>query len=204
MARYQIPQDPREPKKQDSKRNDSPSGDFPEKRPRRLRQDTQEPIPWRWLGLGLIVTIISIGLALTLVNSLLARPPLETAPIEPTLIILTAPPSPIPSPTSPLPTPSPIPTFTPIPTPDTAVAPPEITVGFYAQVANTDGFGINLRGGPSTSNAQIQVVDEGTLVLVIGGPEADEANNRLWWQLQLEDGTEGWSVGEFLVPAAGP
>ena len=105
---------------------------------------------------------------------------------------------------SPLPTPSPIPTFTPIPTPDTAVAPPEITVGFYALVANTDGFGINLRGGPSTSNAQIQVVDEGTLVLVIGGPEADEANNRLWWQLQLEDGTEGWSVGEFLVPAAGP
>jgi hypothetical protein len=40
--------------------------------------------------------------------------------------------------------------------------------------------------------------------LVIGGPEVDEANNRLWWQLQLDDGTEGWAVGEFLVPAAGP
>jgi hypothetical protein len=152
----------------------------------------------------LVVTVISIGLALALVNALLARPPLETVSVEPTLIILTAPPSPIPSPTSPLPTPSPIPTFTPIPTPDTAVAPPEITVGFYALVANTDGFGINLRGGPSTSNAQIDVVDEGTLVLVIGGPEADEANNRLWWQLQLDDGTEGWAVGEFLLPAAGP
>ncbi len=198
MARYQIPPDPRENKGKDSQ----------DKRPRRLRQDSpdgiQQPVPWRWLGLGLVVTVISIGLSLALVNSLLARPPLETAPIAPTLIILTAPPSPIPLPTSPLPTPSPIPTFTPIPTPDTAVAPPEITVGFYAQVANTDGFGINLRGGPSTSNAQIQVVDEGTLVLVIGGPEADGANNRLWWQLQLEDGTEGWSVGEFLVPAAGP
>lgn len=193
MARYQIPPDPRDPK-----------SDSPEKRPRRLRQDSQEPIPWRWLGLGLIVTVISIGLSLALVNSLLARPPLEAAPIEPTLIVLTAPPSPIPSPTSPLPTPSPIPTFTPIPTPDTAVAPPEITVGFYALVANTDGFGINLRGGPSTSNALIDLVDEGALVLVIGGPEADEANNRLWWQLQLEDGTEGWAAGEFLVPAAGP
>lgn len=193
MARYQIPPDPRDPK-----------SDPPEKRPRRLRQDAQEPIPWRWLGLGLVVTVISIGLALALVNALLARPPLETVSVEPTLIILTAPPSPIPSPTSPLPTPSPIPTFTPIPTPDTAVAPPEITVGFYALVANTDGFGINLRGGPSTSNAQIDVVDEGTLVLVIGGPEADEANNRLWWQLQLDDGTEGWAVGEFLLPAAGP
>ncbi|MCC6607404.1 MAG: SH3 domain-containing protein [Anaerolineae bacterium] len=198
MARYQIPPDPR---------NDQGKKD-PEKRPRRLRRDSlngvQEPIPWRWLGLGLLVTVISIALALALVNSLLARPPLETAPIEPTLIILTAPPSPIPSPTSPLPTPSPIPTFTPIPTPDTAVAPPELTVGFYAQVANTDSFGINLRGGPSTSNALIQLVDEGALVLVIGGPEADEANNRLWWQVQLDDGTEGWAAGEFLVPAAGP
>ncbi len=194
MARYQIPQDPR-----DSKRKDSP-----EKRPRRLRQDSQEPIPWRWLGLGVLVTIVSIAIALALVNALLDRPPLEAAPIEPTLIILTAPPSPIPSPTSPLPTPSPIPTFTPIPTPDTAVAPPEVTVGYYAQVANTDGFGINLRGGPSTSNAIITLVDEGALVLVIGGPEVDEANDRLWWQLQLDDGTEGWAVGEFLVPAAGP
>ncbi|MBK8901233.1 MAG: SH3 domain-containing protein [Anaerolineaceae bacterium] len=197
MARYQIPPDPRDPK-----------NDASEKRPRRLRQDAaggiKEPVPWRWLGLGLLVTVVSIGLALALVNSLLDRPPLEAAPIEPTLIILTAPPSPIPSPTSPLPTPSPIPTFTPIPTPDTAVAPPELTVGYYAQVANTDGFGINLRGGPSTSNALIDLVDEGTLVLVIGGPEADEANNRLWWQLQLDDGTEGWAAGEFLVPAAGP
>jgi hypothetical protein len=151
-----------------------------------------------------LVTIVSIAIALALVNSLLDRPPLEAASIEPTLIILTAPPSPIPSPTSPLPTPSPIPTFTPIPTPDTAVAPPELTVGYYANVANTDDFGINLRGGPSTSNAIIDLVDEGTLVLVIGGPEVDEANNRLWWQLQLDDGSEGWAVGEFLVPAAGP
>lgn len=198
MARYQIPPDPRNDKGKNSS----------EKRPRRLRQDSlngvQEPIPWRWLGLGLLVTVVSVALALLLVDTLLDRPPLEAAPIEPTLIILTAPPSPIPSPTSPLPTPSPIPTFTPIPTPDTAVAPPELTVGYYAQVANTDGFGINLRGGPSTSNALIQLVDEGALVLVIGGPEADEANNRLWWQIQLNDGTEGWAAGEFLVPAAGP
>ena len=197
MARYEIPPDPRKSK---------------EKRPRRLRRDSasggtegvQEPIPWRWLGLGVVVTLVSIGLALTLVNALLARPPLEAAPIEPTLIILTAPPSPIPSPTSPLPTPSPIPTFTPIPTPDTAVAPPEVTAGYYAQVVNTDDFGVTVRGGPSTSNAQITVADEGVLLLVIGGPEVDEVNDRLWWQVQLEDGTEGWAAGDFLAPAAGP
>lgn len=192
MARYELPPDPRKSKRKDS----------PEKRPRRLRQDSQEPIPWRWLGLGVIVTIVSIVAALALVNALLDRPPLEAAPVEPTLIILTAPPSAVPSPTSPLPTPSPIPTFTPIPTPDTAVAPPEVTVGFYAIVVNTDGFGVTVRGGPSTSNAQITVADEEALLLVIGGPEAD--NERLWWQVQLEDGAEGWAAGDFLAPAAGP
>ncbi|VAW43038.1 hypothetical protein MNBD_CHLOROFLEXI01-2401 [hydrothermal vent metagenome] len=189
MARYEIPPDPRKSK---------------EKRPRRLRRDSSEPTPWRWLGLGVIVTAVSIGLALLLVNNLLSRPPLPTSPIQPTIIILTAPPSPIPSPTSPLPTPSPIPTFTPIPTPDTAFAPSEVTVGFYAQVVNTDDFGVTVRGGSSTSNAQITVADEDTLLLVIGGPEVDGVNNRLWWQIQLDDGTEGWVAGDFLEPAAGP
>ncbi|MCP4415358.1 MAG: SH3 domain-containing protein [Chloroflexi bacterium] len=189
MARYEIPPDPRDSK---------------DKRPRRLRRNSSEPTPWRWLGLGAVVTVISIGVALLLVNRLLARPPLRSVSIPSTLIILTAPPSPIPSPTSPLPMPSPIPTFTPIPTPDTAVAPPEITAGYYAQVANTDGFGVTVRGGPSTSNAQIAVANEGIILLVIGGPEADEANNRLWWQIQLEDGTEGWAAGDFLAPAAAP
>lgn len=139
--------------------------------------------------------------------------PSEPVPTEPTL----APPSPIPSPTSTLPTPSPIPsptltlptpspipTFTPTPTADTAVAPPEVTVGFYAQVVNTDGFGVTVRGGSSTSSPQITIADEGSLLLVIGGPEADSVNDRLWWEIQLADGNEGWVAGEFLAPAAGP
>lgn len=193
MARYEIPPDPRKSKKKRPRRSDKDSS-----------QGIDEAAPWRWLGLGAVVTVISIALALLLVNSLLARPPLEAAPLEPTLIILTAPPSPIPSPTSPLPTPSPIPTFTPIPTPDTAVAPPEVTAGYYALVVDTDDFGVTVRGGPSTSNAQITIADEGTLLLVIGGPEVDEINDRLWWQVQLADGTEGWAAGDFLAPAAGP
>ena len=52
MARYQIPPDPR---------NDQGKKD-PEKRPRRLRRDSlngvQEPIPWRWLGLGLLAVYV--------------------------------------------------------------------------------------------------------------------------------------------------
>jgi uncharacterized protein YraI len=103
-----------------------------------------------------------------------------------------------------LPTPSTIPTFTPIATPDTAFAPEEVTVGYYALVANTEGAGVTVRGGPSTSNAQITVADEGEVLLVIGGPEADEGGGRIWWQVELEDETQGWVAGEFLLPTAAP
>ncbi len=189
MARYEIPPDPR---------------DSNDKRPRRMRRDAQDPVPWRYLGLGVVVTLVSLVIALAIANAMLNRSPLEVAPAAPTLIILTAPPSPVPTATSVLPTPSPIPTFTPIPTPDQAIAPPEITVNFYAVVANTEGAGANLRGGPSTDNALITVVNEGELVLVIGGPEPDEPNNRVWWQIEQADGTQGWVVGTYLLPAAAP
>ncbi|MEM7330614.1 MAG: SH3 domain-containing protein [Chloroflexota bacterium] len=187
MARYKLPEDPR---------------DSNQKRTRRLRQDSQEPIPWLWLGIGVIVTLIGIGLAISLARSILARPPLEEVVIEPTIIVLTAPPVAPPTATPPLPTPTPIPTFTPVPTPNTAVAPPEITIGFYAVVANTDGLGVTVRGGPSTSNVSLLVAPEGTLVLVLDGPQS--ANEFLWWQVQLDDGTEGWVAGDFLLPEAGP
>lgn len=188
MARYQVPPDPRKSK---------------EKRPRRLRHDTQEPTPWRYLALGLVVTLVSIVIAMAIVNAFLAREPLPTSQ-DPTLVILTAPPSPVPSATAVLPTPSVIPTFTPIPTPDTAVAPDEVTVGYYATVVNTEGAGVTVRGGPSTSNAILTVANEGLLVMVIDGPEADELNERIWWQIELDDGTQGWAAGDFLAPAAGP
>lgn len=191
MARYQIPPDPRDSE-----------GSLPAKRPRHQRQGGQEPIPWLWLGMGVVVTLVGMVLACTIASSLLFRPPLDTTPIEPTLIVLTAPPSLTPSVTPLVSTPTPIPTLTPIPTPDTAVAPPEVTLGYYAVVSNTDGIGVTLRGGPSTNNAQLQIIPEGTLLLVIGGPE--EGSDRLWWQVRLEDETEGWVAAEFLQPAAGP
>lgn len=188
MARYQLPPDPRQPN---------------EKRPRRQRRDSQEPVPWLWLGLGAVVTVVAIALALAVANALLTRPPLNPAALpEPTIIRLTAPPSPMPTPTQPFPTPTTIPTLTPVPTPDVAVPPAEVSVGYYAEVVNTDGFGVRLRGGPSTNNVSITVADEGAIVLVLAGPEAD--NERFWWQVQMADGTEGWVAGEFLAPAAEP
>ncbi len=39
-------------------------------------------------------------------------------------------------------------------------------------------------------------------MLVLNGPE--EADNFSWWQVQLQDGTEGWVVDNFLEPAPAP
>lgn len=123
-------------------------------------------------------------------------------PIEATVIVLTAPARSTLLPTSAAPLPTPIPTFTPIPTPDTAVAPAEITAGYYAVVANTDGLGVTVRGGPSTRNVALTVADEGTFMVVLGGPE--EGDNFTWWHVQLDDGIEGWVAANFIEPAAGP
>lgn len=192
MARYQVPPDPREPE-----------SDRAKKRPRRQRRDSQESIPWLWLGLGVLVTIIAIGLAFFLAGLFLSRPPLAAGGLpEPTIIRLTAPPSPTPSLTPALPTPTTAPTFTPIPTPDVAVAPPEVTPGYYAVVANTDGIGVTVRGGPSTNNVRLTVANEGAVVLVLSGPA--EGSDRLWWEVRLDDGTVGWVAAEFLEPAAAP
>lgn len=186
MAKYQIPSDPRKSNEKRVRRADGEQG----------------PVPWRYLGMGVIVSIVGIVIAIALVNGLLSKPTLEVTAVNPTIIVLTAPPSPVPSATPGLATPTVIPTFTPIPTPDIAEAPDEITVGFYAQVANTDDFGVTVRGGPSTSNVPLLIADEGTILFVMDGPE--EAGGFLWWQVQLSDGTEGWVAGSFLIPAAAP
>lgn len=190
MARYQIPPDPRDP-------------EASQKRPRRQRRDNQEPIPWLWLGLGGVVTVAAIGVAILIANSLLLRTPLNPASLpEPTVILLTAPPSPTTSATRPFPTPTTIPTFTPVPTPDLAQPPDEVTVGYYAQVVETGGVGVTVRGGPSTSNVRMTVASEGSIVYVLGGPT--QADDLLWWQVRLADGVEGWVASDFLAPAAAP
>jgi hypothetical protein len=191
MARYKLPPDPRDPETE-----------LTRPRLRRQRPDGSEPIPWLWLGLGVLVTVIGILLAFGLASLFLSREPLAVNLPTPTIIRLTAPPSAQPSATSPLPTVTPIPTFTPPPTPDRSTPPAEITTDYYARVANTDGVGVSLRAGPSTDNLRLELVDEGTVIFVFGGPQ--EGNGFLWWQVRLASGTEGWVAGDFLVPAPQP
>lgn len=189
MARYQAPPDPRD-------------SDLKPRRPRRQRHENEQGFPWLWFGLGLVVTIVGIAVALSLVSLMLNREPLQTALATPTIIRLTAPPSPVPSATTDLPTPTAIPTLTPVPTRDLTSPPDEIAVGYYAAVNGTGEAGLTIRGGPSTDNVRVQRAAEGTPMLVIGGPEA--GGDFLWWQVRLLDGTEGWVAGDFLRPAAAP
>ncbi len=163
----------------------------------------KEAIPWLWLLLGLAATILGCIAAWSLVSGWLFQPPAEAGgPTQATIIVLTAPPSPTAVPTGSVVPPTAIPTFTPIPTPDTAVAPEAITAGFYAVVANTDGLGLTVRGGPSTKNVVITVVDEGQSLLILDGPQ--EAEEFVWWQVRLDNGLEGWAVENFLEPSALP
>lgn len=189
MARYQVPPDPRE-------------SDLKPRRDRRQRQDSPDGFPWLWFGLGIVVTILGIALALVLVNTMLERDPLATTLATPTIIRLTAEPSPEPSATADLPTPTPIPTLTPVPTRDLSSPPDEVAVGYYAEVSGTGEAGLTVRGGPSTDNVRVQRATEGTLMLVIGGPE--EGGDYIWWQVRLLDGTEGWVAQDFLAPVAAP
>ncbi len=183
MAQYKVPPDPRVSKEK--------------------KRSEKEPVPWLWLGLGVIVTLIGLGLAISIARAFLLRDPLVALPPEPTVIILTAPPSPTsPSADSVISVPTAMPTFTPVPTPDVSVAPDVITPGYYAQVVNTDNVGVTIRGGPNASNARLTIAPEGTILLVLDGPQ--EGSDFLWWQVRLDDGTEGWAAGDFLAPAAAP
>jgi hypothetical protein len=191
MARYQRPPDPSESPQEFAEYQKRPGG-----------SNGREPIPWKWLGLGIVITVIGLGVAATLLAVFLFREPLPVSVAEPEIIRLTAPAGSAPTATAPLPTATAVPTLTPPPTPDLSIAPEALTVGYYATVANTDDVGVSLRGGPSTDNIRLLLIAEGTAILVVGGPE--EGSGLIWWQVRVEDGTEGWVAGDFLVPAAAP
>jgi hypothetical protein len=191
MARYQRPPDPRK-RDQDKDRPELQSD----------QDQERTPIPWLWLGLGIGVTVLGIGLAVLLIAAFLDREPLATTIPTPTIIRLTAPSSPVPTGTNSLSPATQIPTFTPPATADLSVAPSELTIGYYAQVYNTDDIGVSLRGGPSTENVRLQLIPEGSLIIVTGGPE--EGDGFIWWQVIAEGDVEGWIAGDYLTPAPSP
>jgi len=178
-----------------------------------MRQDTHRappsekeargPVPWNWLAMGSVVTLVGLGILIWLVSGYLTRPPDDApAALAPTIIQLTAPPLPSATIAVNPATPTVAPTATTAATPDVSIAPPQITIGYYAQVVETGGVGVTVRNGPSTSNQPVVVAAEGSILEVIEGPTPGGAYQ--WWRVRLGDGTEGWVAGDFLVPSAAP
>ena len=191
MARYEPPDDPRD-------------SELRPARSRRYRNGGIDWVPWVGLLLGLVVTIIALFFAVELARRIVQTPPIEgVIPMEPTIIRLTPPVTRTPTPTPLIPTPTLFATLTPTSTePIQGIVPETIEVGVYAQVANTGGVGVRMRGGPSTDNTLLLVLSEGEVGLVTNGPTEGGGFN--WWELQLTDGTKGWVVSEFLLPSAEP
>ncbi len=98
------------------------------------------------------------------------------------------------------PTATPPPTVTPVPTVPAALAP-----DVYAKIIGTGGAGVSMRAGPGTNNARSNVAAEGSTVLILDGPRADENQAEyVWWFIKDEDGNEGWAVQDFLEPTLPP
>ncbi len=182
MARYQVPENP--------------------KRPRRNRNDSFDWVPIVGFLLGLVVTVAAVFFAYQWVTAYLETAPLDVELPDPVVTTLTAPATAAPTGTQSLETPTSIPTLTPEPTADLGDLPTVVTVGFYARVTNTDGAGLSVRGGPSTDNQKLVTAAEDSIVLVLEGPT--EGSSYTWWKVVLDDGTEGWMAAQFLVPAPAP
>jgi hypothetical protein len=190
MARYQIPPDPRK-------------GDSETDHAYRVGAgETRSSPPWLWIGLGAVVTVLAIAVAILWARLLLDIPAEEVEP-TPTVILRTAVPT------------SPPPTVTaaggapvestlegespegPSPTEEPTVVPPgSVGIGMSVRVVDT-GVGLNLRAEPLVADDNIlALVPDGTVLEVVGGPEV--ADDFTWWQLRMSDGTEGWGVDQFL------
>jgi len=177
---------------------------------RRRRRPPTEGAPAWVVGLG-VGALLAVILLLA-VAFVLSRPPAEPEPTA-TIVVMTPTETLVPRATF---TPVPVATATPEGQPEATtageapaspgVAPDTIAIGGYARVAAPAG--LSLRETADTNGVRIELLETGTVLSVIGGPQ--QSGGFTWWQLRkLDDGTEGWSAagsGEdvFLEPAPAP
>lgn len=86
-----------------------------------------------------------------------------------------------------------LPTEPVVPTPSIT----EIGPGATVIVRGTGGKGLNLRDRPTMQGRRVDIVRDGSALLVLDGPE--EANGYVWWQVQTQEGRVGWGAADWLV-----
>lgn len=193
MARYQIPPDPRE-------------GEQEGPHARRVNKKPRSSPPWLWIGLGAIVTVLAIAVAVLWARVLLGGvDKLEEEP-TPTITIQTAVPTQPPTPTlnvtEPVVSPEagvtsePAPTMEPVEEQPTPIPAGVFAVGVEVIVAGTDGWGVSLRAGAGTDYARLAIAEDGAVLEIIDGPE--ESGEHTWWLVQTADGAEGWAAEDYL------
>ena len=149
------------------------------------------------LGALIALFLALLFLALVFVGPrLMAAIPEATPTPEPTAVPATVAPTEIATitpvatepqvtPTSPAPTATTTPPSTETPTP----APLTATV--------SSGVGIYLRSGPGTESAELQYLEDGTILFVLGGEQA--ADDLRWQQVQTDTGLVGWVAADFIT-----
>lgn len=148
------------------------------------------------IGLGLIAALAlsACGLnAQTFPTQIVAVPTVPTNTLAPLLTMtprFTA--TPIPTSTL-IPTNTLPPTETPFIPTETATPTPTPTVLVRGAVNNRNAS-VRLRAGPSTEYDTLRTVPSGASLFVIG-----ISSDLLWYNVVLEDGTEGWILGELVT-----
>jgi hypothetical protein len=67
-----------------------------------------------------------------------------------------------------------------------------------AAIGNTGGAGANIRSIPGLSGVIIEVLSDGTRVILLA--ETREVDGFNWQQIEMPDTREGWVVTKFLLP----
>lgn len=88
------------------------------------------------------------------------------------------------------------------PIPPTAPAEPTVIVTSTpilqtATIGNTGGVGANIRSDPGLGGTIIEVLADGTRVILLG--ETEEVDGFNWQFIEMPDTREGWVVVQFLI-----
>ncbi len=68
----------------------------------------------------------------------------------------------------------------------------------FAQVGNTGGAGVNVRGNPGLSSTIIALVPDESRVTLM--EDMQEVDGYTWQRVILADGRQGWIAVNFLIP----